>query len=56
MPDASPMPTAPLTQAELEAVLAYELVCAQVHALRTLVAIAQDLSNPKEAQIGRAHV
>jgi hypothetical protein len=39
------------TQAQLDALLAYELTCAQIEALRCLRAICQDLSDPKEARL-----
>lgn len=39
------------SQAELDAMLAYEVACAQIEALRVLRAICQDLSNPKEARL-----
>lgn len=39
------------TQAQLDALLAYEVTCAQIEALRCLRAICQDLSDPKEARL-----
>jgi hypothetical protein len=44
------------SQADLENTLAYEIVCAQIEALRTLRAISVDLSNPKEARLAAAAI